>query len=504
MTTVLNQTELIWHDHRYFPYERELARWEAATLLAPLAVRESLRGLIIDGSADPRQLERLVYVRSYAGELTGGDTIQRRLEASCSVTGHQRKQSTRYAVHGLHEYHGKFNPQVVRGILNALGIKAGQQVLDPFCGSGTSLVECAIGGITGQGTDINPLAVYVSNAKLTALQTPAADLAAAFATIIHSLTQSPPPLPAVVDERLLYLQDWFAPDILLVLEAVRAQAQQLPASLAHVVLALLSDVLRAYSGQEPADLRIRRRRTPLPTVPLVDAMREKLAYFLANVQAAQAVIGVPQTAGAAHLHDNRQASPLPVAGFDAAITSPPYATALPYIDTQRLSLVWVGLCTPSQLRRLEADLTGSREFIGRPRREWNERLHTNADALPPDSITLCRQLAAAVSETDGFRRQAMPALVYRYLVNMRDMFRQVSQALRPGAPFALVVGHNRTTLGGQVFALDTPAMLRHLAEQDGWQHEQSMPLQTYQRYSVHRQNAVQSETLLIVRKPNGI
>lgn len=504
MTAVSLTTELLWHDHRYFPYERELARWEAATVLAPLAVRESLRGLVVDGPADPRQLERLVYVGAYADARVGGDTIQRRLEASCSVMGHQRKQSTRYAVHGMHEYHGKFNPQVVRGILNALGVRPGQHVLDPFCGSGTSLVECAIGGITGQGTDINPMAVYVTNAKLEALQTPAAELATAFATINDCLARPIAPLPAVADERLTYLQDWFAPGVLAELEAVREQAQRLPAQLARPVLALLSDVLRAYSDQEPADLRIRRRRTPLPAQPLTVAIQEKLAYFLANVRAAQAVIGIPHTDSTAYLHDNRQASPLPEALFDAAITSPPYATALPYIDTQRLSLVWLGLCAPAGLRHLEADLTGSREFAGRPRREWNERLRTNADQLPPDSLALCQQLAAALGPTDGFRRQAMPPLVYRYLVNMRDMFRQVRRALRPGAPFALVVGHNRTTLGGQVFELDTPAMLRYLAEQDGWGHEQSMPLQTYQRYSVHRQNAVQSETLLLLRSPNGI
>ncbi len=46
--------------------------------------------------------------------------------------------------------------------------------------------------------------------------------------------------------------------------------------------------------------------------------------------------------------------------FDAAITSPPYATALPYIDTQRLSLIWLGFASPKEVKVLENNLIGSR------------------------------------------------------------------------------------------------------------------------------------------------
>ena len=53
--------------------------------------------------------------------------------------------------------------------------------------------------------------------------------------------------------------------------------------------------------------------------------------------------------------------------YDAAITSPPYAMALPYIDTQRLSLVWLGLVEPGGIAGLEAELIGSRELRGKVR-----------------------------------------------------------------------------------------------------------------------------------------
>ncbi|MEM7534921.1 MAG: RNA methylase, partial [Chloroflexota bacterium] len=185
-------------------------------------------------------------------------------------------------------------------------------------------------------------------------------------------------------------------------------------------------------------------------------------------------------------------------GGTIAITSPPYATALPYIDTQRLSLVWLGLCQPNQLRHLEAELTGSREISGKNKTQWKQRLQENEDHLTGAPYKLCMDLANALTDDDGFRRQAVPLLMYRYFYNMREMFEQVKLITKKEAPFALVVGHNRTTLGGKVFDLDTPAYLKEIAEACGWQHIESYPLQTYQRYDIHKTNSVKLETLLVL------
>ncbi len=43
--------------------------------------------------------------------------------------------STGYGTHGLFPYRGKFHPQLIKGILNILGVKPGEVVLDPMCGS---------------------------------------------------------------------------------------------------------------------------------------------------------------------------------------------------------------------------------------------------------------------------------------------------------------------------------------------------------------------------------
>src|SRR5262249_44133921 len=75
--------------------------------------------------------------------------------------------TTRYT-HGLHRFPAKYVPQIPAwAITNYL--RPGGVVLDPFVGSGTTLVECALQRCTAVGLDIDPLARFISAAKTTAI-----------------------------------------------------------------------------------------------------------------------------------------------------------------------------------------------------------------------------------------------------------------------------------------------------------------------------------------------
>jgi ubiquinone/menaquinone biosynthesis C-methylase UbiE len=76
---------------------------------------------------------------------------------------------TGYATHGLFPYRGKFHPQMVRGILNAMGMRPGNTVLDPMMGSGTVLIEASLLGIQSVGIDISPFCVFMTQAKASGL-----------------------------------------------------------------------------------------------------------------------------------------------------------------------------------------------------------------------------------------------------------------------------------------------------------------------------------------------
>src|SRR5690606_19395888 len=70
--------------------------------------------------------------------------------------------------HGLHPYPAKFIPHIPRELIKAYS-RPGETVWDPMCGSGTSLVEAALGGREAIGSDINPIAILASKAKTTPL-----------------------------------------------------------------------------------------------------------------------------------------------------------------------------------------------------------------------------------------------------------------------------------------------------------------------------------------------
>jgi len=65
---------------------------------------------------------------------------------------------TSYLTHSLHPFPAKFPPQLPQTILNQFS-KIGDIVLDPFCGSGTTLIEARIFGANAIGVDVNGLSV---------------------------------------------------------------------------------------------------------------------------------------------------------------------------------------------------------------------------------------------------------------------------------------------------------------------------------------------------------
>ena len=74
------------------------------------------------------------------------------LELSWSERELPQRERTRH-VHALHPYLGKFIPQLVEVLLGRY-FRSGQHVLDPFSGSGTTLVQALESGLDATGADI--------------------------------------------------------------------------------------------------------------------------------------------------------------------------------------------------------------------------------------------------------------------------------------------------------------------------------------------------------------
>jgi len=78
-----------------------------------------------------------------------------------------KESNTREYTHIYHDYPARMIPQIARKLLKLYGENA-ENLFDPYCGTGTSLVEAMLNGINSIGTDINPLAGLIAKGKTDA------------------------------------------------------------------------------------------------------------------------------------------------------------------------------------------------------------------------------------------------------------------------------------------------------------------------------------------------
>ena len=70
------------------------------------------------------------------------------------------------AAHDWYRFVLAFPPHLVRQYLSRLGVNREMRVLDPFCGTGTTLVECKKHGIPSFGVEVNPMAGFATKVKV--------------------------------------------------------------------------------------------------------------------------------------------------------------------------------------------------------------------------------------------------------------------------------------------------------------------------------------------------
>lgn len=71
---------------------------------------------------------------------------------------------TQYLTHGIHPYPARMVPQLAKTLIQKYSDE-NKWILDPFCGSGTTLVECKLNNRCSIGNEINPLALLLTKVK---------------------------------------------------------------------------------------------------------------------------------------------------------------------------------------------------------------------------------------------------------------------------------------------------------------------------------------------------
>lgn len=500
-------------NYKRFPYELDLARRE---LLA-------LTGMDLAGEHTPDVSEAAVSGLTAAvaqsafwhgidiDGLGPTATTQRLLE---DPTGGKRKNST-YATHGLHRYKGKFYPQLAKALINLSSIEhPSPLLLDPFGGSGTVMLESVLSGRDAWSIDCSPLATAVAQTKVDILQVPPGELMTQVQAWIDRLTTLDARAAiewnqfkeATHDE----LESWFAPAVLaklsFLLKSLREAHDTRIIAFGEV---LVSDLIREVSHQDPRDLRIRRRSDPLDDAPVLELFIERLksaSFKIAAYHSIGSTLRPPLGSGRAVLGTSASSDAYKELNrrIDCVVSSPPYATALPYIDTDRLSLAAVYGYDKGARKFLEQRLIGSRETTRAEQREMEELIRTGlTDELPPSTASFLQELLDATQRDNsaGFRKQQLPTVLTKYFRGISAVLSQMRPHLMPGAHLWFVLGDSRTTIGGRKWTVPTVEEFQSIAKHAGLDLIEKIPITVTRENVIHAHNTITENAVVHLQTP---
>jgi DNA modification methylase len=499
--------------YRLWPYEDKLRVREVEKLASTHPVAED-NYLSVD--VDCRHytpLRRLAFSQSMK-EAQGAreKTWQTILENGTGLSEASRKDP-KYVTHGLHQYKGKFYPQLAKSLINLAGLQDGERILDPFCGSGTTLLEGYLNGLVSYGCDLNPLAAKIARAKVGILELNPELITESIETLVEKLKAAPSHLPKDTDqfgsEAFDEILSWFPQPVVWKLNWVLRAIRSVSAGILQDFLeVILSSIIRDVSQQEPDDLRIRRRKQTIEDADVLGLLLQRLEIMHERLVSFWSIRGYSpyrfwkSTVMAA---DARERSSFEMMGLgpgsiDLVLTSPPYATALPYIDTDRLSLLVLLGMTATDRRPLEQHLTGSREITASERALFEAELSRD-NSLPASVSAFLRDLYVVIAQADvGFRRKNMPALLLRFFLDMKQILENVYWAMKANALATVVLGDNTTNINGRMVVIPTTRLVKDIASSLNLELTEEIPITVTTEDLFHIKNAIKRNSVLLFRK----
>jgi DNA modification methylase len=264
------------------------------------------------------------------------------LELSWSEAALPERVRTKH-VHRLHPYHGKFIPQLVEALLDRY-LARGDHVLDPFAGSGTTLVQALESGLDATGVDIAAF-----NCLLMQVKTAPYDLAK-LEEELRDASARVKSLPRRRRRANGYLREWYAPPAAAELLGFR----ELIPEYRHrdVLRVILSRAARSARRAAHFDLEApkapqvseywchKHRRQCRPVESAAGFLRRYTLDTLARIEAFARARDLEREATVLH-GDAREAT---LEGpFDGILTSPPYPGLIDYHEQHRYAYELLGL-----------------------------------------------------------------------------------------------------------------------------------------------------------------
>jgi hypothetical protein len=264
---------------------------------------------------------------------------------------------TGYATHGLFPYRGKFHPQMIKGLMNIMGLKPGDTVLDPMAGSGTVLVEACLMGINSIGVDASPFCRFMSQTKIRTL-TMSLDRArgalqnydevfAFFRKKVGKASPGAKARKAPVSKGFMSVMEPAA-------EYVTNMDQARPTTIERETLDTYDFLLLAYLDSAGYSERSARR----PPLEQFKAILERYLFVAGKIQ--NVIAGVESDLAKAEAREGDARSlHLEDGSVDGIVFSPPYSFAIDYLSNDAFHLDFLGVDT-EKLRETMIGLRGKK------------------------------------------------------------------------------------------------------------------------------------------------
>jgi DNA modification methylase len=369
--------------------------------------------------------------------------------------------------HDWYRFVLSFPPHLVREYLDRFGLQSGQFLLDPFCGTGTTLVEAKIHGVHGIGVEANPMAHFASYVKVNWEINPehllihANQIAIRVDRILKSgECENPRKLP--IEAESLLLKDSISPlplhKSLVLLEEIHRheEAPYYRHELLAFAKSLVFSISNLHFGPEVGVHRIKKDDADVPGCWLKEV--HTMARDLRNRPVSDASTTV-------YCADSRVLSTdIPYQSIDAVFTSPPYPNEKDYTRTTRLESVLLGFIhNKAELRLLKRGLLRSNTrnvYKGDDDDNWvseHSQIQHIADTIEKRRIEL--------GKTSGFEK-LYGKVTKLYFGGMARHLAELRPFLKPGAYLGYVVGDQASYL--QVL-IRTGEILSDIAQSLGYE-----------------------------------
>jgi 16S rRNA G966 N2-methylase RsmD len=369
-------------------------------------------------------------------------------------------------VHNWYRLRLGYSDHLVSDLLHEFSLSPGDRVLDPFCGSGTTLVECMKKGIDSVGIDANPSSCFAAAVK-TNWSLHAGTLLSLLDEIESSIGRyrhkhsrlKYDPTYLYLDSSGMLDRGWISPLPLSECLVIKQCIADLRTSVHHkqaLLLALVAEVVDGASNVKfgPELYCGPPRQNADVLAGFVDRV-ETMAFDLRTVRKLE------PTGKATVLHGDARtcATVLPKSSrqFAAIICSPPYPTEHDYTRNARLELSFLEAVTDRETLREIKRLMIRSHTKGIYKTDRDAALVKDHPAIQKLVTEIDR---ATSTKTYGFAR-LYSTVVQEYFGGMKRHLASVQTRLRPKAKCAYVVGDQGSYLGVHI---PTAKILANIAE----------------------------------------